>query len=282
MASSRSPGYWQLLFHLDVSRRFPWPPPLWIYLLKQLTELRETLTFTSLLYNKRYDKEDRYTANWRATSRWSERVMSTRVSVPVELGVHHPPSSTWMCSQTWEFLEHYTVGICMVQFSSVAQLCPTLCNPMNHNTPDLLSITNSRSLTKPSQVQPGPDVVEKMAEVLGSISHSWVVYLCDLTFLASVSYKCMSSMRWAIFIMGFPGTLVVKNLPANAGDIRDVGSIPGREDPLEEGMATHSSILAWRILWTEEPGRLQSIESQNWTWLKQLSTHMYLYSIFHL
>ena len=34
------------------------------------------------------------------------------------------------------------------------------------------------------------------------------------------------------------------------------------EDPLEEGMATHSSILAWRIPWTEEPGRLQSIESQ--------------------
>ena len=175
-----------------------------------------------------------------------------------------------------------TIQLGSVWFSSVAQLCPTLCNPMNHNTPDLLSITNSRSLTKPSQVQPGPDVVEKMAEVLGSISHSWVVYLCDLTFLASVSYKCMSSMRWAIFIMGFPGTLVVKNLPANAGDIRDVGSIPGREDPLEEGMATHSSILAWRILWTEEPGRLQSIESQNWTRLKQLSTHMYLYSIFHL
>ena len=33
----------------------------------------------------------------------------------------------------------------------------------------------------------------------------------------------------------------------------------GQEDPLEKGMATHSSILAWRILWTEEPGRLQSI-----------------------
>ena len=38
-----------------------------------------------------------------------------------------------------------------------------------------------------------------------------------------------------------------------------MGSIPGSEDPLEEGMATHSSILAWRIPWTEEPGRLQSI-----------------------
>ena len=36
----------------------------------------------------------------------------------------------------------------------------------------------------------------------------------------------------------------------------------GREDPLEEGMATHSSILAWRVPWTEEPGRLQSTGSQ--------------------
>ena len=52
-------------------------------------------------------------------------------------------------------------------------------------------------------------------------------------------------------------TLLVKNLPANAGDIRDVGSIPGLGRSLEEGMATHSSILAWRIPWTEEPGRLQ-------------------------
>ena len=36
----------------------------------------------------------------------------------------------------------------------------------------------------------------------------------------------------------------------------------GQEDPLEEGMATHSNILAWRISWTEEPGRLQSMGSQ--------------------
>ena len=53
----------------------------------------------------------------------------------------------------------------------------------------------------------------------------------------------------------------MKNPPANAGNIRDVGSIPGQEDPLEEGMATHSSILAWRIPQTEEPGRLQSMGS---------------------
>ena len=57
---------------------------------------------------------------------------------------------------------------------------------------------------------------------------------------------------------------MVKNPTANAGDIRDrdVGSIPGWEDPLEEGMATHSSILAWRTPWTEEPGGLQSTGSQ--------------------
>ena len=61
---------------------------------------------------------------------------------------------------------------------------------------------------------------------------------------------------------GFPGSSEVKNLPADAGDSGDVGSIPGQEDPLEEKMATHSSILAWRIPWTEELGRLQSTRLQ--------------------
>ena len=56
--------------------------------------------------------------------------------------------------------------------------------------------------------------------------------------------------------------LVVKNLPANTGDTGDVGLIPGWEDPLEEEMATHSSILAWEIAWTEEPGGLQTIRLQ--------------------
>ena len=55
---------------------------------------------------------------------------------------------------------------------------------------------------------------------------------------------------------------MVKNLPANTGDIRDMGSIPGSGNPLEKGMAIHSSILAWRIPWTEEPGGLQSRGSQ--------------------
>jgi len=54
---------------------------------------------------------------------------------------------------------------------------------------------------------------------------------------------------------------VVKNLPANAGDARDIRSL-GQEDPLEEEMATHSSILAWKIPWTEESGGLQFMGSQ--------------------
>ena len=52
---------------------------------------------------------------------------------------------------------------------------------------------------------------------------------------------------------------MVKNLPASAGD---VGSIPGSGTSPEKEMATHSSILAWEIPWTEEPGGLQSMGSQ--------------------
>ena len=57
----------------------------------------------------------------------------------------------------------------------------------------------------------------------------------------------------------FSGGSVVKNLPANAGD---TGLSLGWEDPLEKEMATHSSILAWKIPWTEVPGRLQSVGLQ--------------------
>ena len=55
---------------------------------------------------------------------------------------------------------------------------------------------------------------------------------------------------------------LVKNPLANVGDVRDMGLIPGQEDPLEKGVATHSSILAWEIPWTEESGKLQSTGSQ--------------------
>ena len=61
---------------------------------------------------------------------------------------------------------------------------------------------------------------------------------------------------WVSLLMGFLVVQTVKNLPAMQETwTRSLG----REDPLEEGMATHSSTLAWRIPWTEEPGGLQSM-----------------------
>ena len=56
--------------------------------------------------------------------------------------------------------------------------------------------------------------------------------------------------------------VVVKNLPASAGDVKDEGSVSRQEDPLEKEMATHSSIFAWRILCSEEPDGLQSMRSR--------------------
>ena len=56
----------------------------------------------------------------------------------------------------------------------------------------------------------------------------------------------------------------------------------GWEDPLEKGMAIHSSILAWRIPWTEEPGRLQSMELPSCTWLNDthnIYTHTYFFTL---
>ena len=64
--------------------------------------------------------------------------------------------------------------------------------------------------------------------------------------------KCFPISRWLVAQM-------VKNLPAMWETW--VQSM-GQEDPLEKGMANHATILAWRIPWTEEPGGLQSMESQ--------------------
>ena len=61
---------------------------------------------------------------------------------------------------------------------------------------------------------------------------------------------------------GFPGGSVVKNLPANAGDTGDEGWMPESGRYPGGGSATHSSILAWKILWTEKPGGLQSMGLQ--------------------
>ena len=65
--------------------------------------------------------------------------------------------------------------------------------------------------------------------------------------------------------LGIPGGSDGKDSDYNAGDS---GLISGQEDPLEKEMATHSRILTWRISWTEEPVRLQSMGFQSQTRLK--------------
>ena len=71
-------------------------------------------------------------------------------------------------------------------------------------------------------------------------------------------------------LRGFPCSSVGKESACNSGHL---GSILGWEDPLEKEMATHSSVLAWRIPWTEEPGRLQSTGLQELGMTEWLSTH---------
>ena len=80
------------------------------------------------------------------------------------------------------------------------------------------------------------------------------MYICFLK-----KYLYIKSTYHQINLMGFPGGSVVKNLPAMQ-ETR-VQSL-GQEDPLEKEMTIHSSILAWEIPWTEEPGGLQCMESQ--------------------
>ena len=87
---------------------------------------------------------------------------------------------------------------------------------------------------------------------------------------------------WLPYIYGFQGGASDKEPAYN--EERRVWS-QGQEDPLEEGMATHSSIVAWRIPWTEEPGRLQSTGSQrvghDWSDLAQ-HTHTHTHTHTHV
>ena len=82
-------------------------------------------------------------------------------------------------------------------------------------------------------------------------------------------YMCMYN-GWTSQVV-----LVVKNTPASTGDVRDLGLSLRQEDPLEKEMATHSSILAWKIPWTEEPGGLYIVRgvTKNWIQLRRLTMY---------
>ena len=81
-----------------------------------------------------------------------------------------------------------------------------------------------------------------------------------------------------MYTIAFPGGSVVKQFACNAGTW---AKSLGQEDPLERGTATHSKILAWRMSWTEEPGRLQSMGSQRIKHDWAVNTHSYAHTHTH-
>ena len=83
--------------------------------------------------------------------------------------------------------------------------------------------------------------------------------LGSLCYIAT-SYQ-LSISHMVVYTWGFPGGASGREPACQCKDIRDLGLIPASGYTLEEGMATHSSILDWRIPWIEKPGRLQSIGS---------------------
>ena len=70
----------------------------------------------------------------------------------------------------------------------------------------------------------------------------------------NITHACLSFFECLPHTLGFPSGSDGKESACNVGD---PGSTPSQEDPPEKGMATSSTVLAWRILWTDEPGRLQ-------------------------
>ena len=85
-----------------------------------------------------------------------------------------------------------------------------------------------------------------------SLTWSYINIVFDAVFTCVSIVRTLIGFRAHLYDpRGFRGS-------SSGQELRDMGSIPGLEDPLEEGMATHSSILAWRTPWTEETGRLQS------------------------
>ena len=97
--------------------------------------------------------------------------------------------------------------------------------------------------------------------------------------MISISHYIWILKHYVVYLRASQVVLMVKILPVNEGNVRDMGLITGsgtslgQKDPMKEGMATHSSTLAWKIPWTEEPGGLQSIGFESQTWLKKLGKH---------
>ena len=129
---------------------------------------------------------------------------------------------------------------CTWACAKLLQFCPALCYPMNRSPP-AFSVHGTFQARKPDRVP--------MPSSRGSSQHR------NQTLISGIS--CIS--RQVLYHFTSLVAQMVKSLPA-VQETR-VQSL-GQEDPLEKQMATHSTILAWRIPWMEEPGRVQSMGLQ--------------------
>ena len=125
------------------------------------------------------------------------------------------------------------------------------------------------------------------AMTLSCLRDSFIFSNSKLNFVAeSYVVRLMTLLKYYIVgLMGFSGSLVVKSLPASAGDAGDRVWPLDWEGLSEKEMTTHSSILAWKVPWTEEPGRLYSIWSyiigQDWACLYN-SVDSFLFAVFEI
>ena len=137
-----------------------------------------------------------------------------------------------------------------------AQSCPTLCDPRDCSSP-------GSSVHEISQARILEWVVISFSRGISLTQGSHSSLLCFLHWQADSLPLCHLGIPHTYIYTHVPQ--IVRNLPAMQET--QVWSL-GWEDPLEKGMATHCSILAWRIPWTEEPGGLQSMGWQriqhNW------------------
>ena len=156
-------------------------------------------------------------------------------AIPQTAAHQAPPSLGFSRQEHWSWLSFPSAM--HESESEVAQACPTLCNPMDCSPP-------------------GPSVHGIFqARVL-----EWVAIAFSISFLLNLFFE--EDIYIEVQLIYFPGGSAVKNSPAMQETQETWVQSLGWEDPLEEGRATYSSILAWRIPWTEQPGVLQSIGQQ--------------------
>ena len=163
----------------------------------------------------------------------------------------------------------------------VAQSCLTLCDPISHRPPgsSVHGILQARMLKWVaipfSRGSSRPRDQTQFSLIAGKYFTTWATR--EALYLSNYCQNSsLGRLPWPDHSLFYVLVAqLVKNLPA----VQETWAHSlGWEDPLEKGMATHSSILAWRIPWREEPGRLQSMGSQRvgHDWATSLTHFIYI------